>query len=92
MMETKTNNDIDYKTLLIRVANLLDAEMTLDLHMKSLEMDSHWMFEDSLPALEKVENEIECARHSLNLRMLSMLHSVLSEALNGGENDGNKDE
>lgn len=91
MMETKTNNDIDYKTLLIRVANVLDAEMTLDLSMRSLEMDSHWMFEDSLPVLEKVENEIGCARHSLHLRMLSMLHSVLSEALNGGGDDGNED-
>lgn len=39
-----------------------------------------------------VYNEIECARHSLNLRMLSMLHSVLSEALNGGGDDGNEDE
>lgn len=78
----------EYKTIVRDVAEILDAQMILDLHIKSLEMTLYHMFDDNdCEQYQDVSTEMESARHNLHLRMLSMLHSALFAALNAGTSE-----
>jgi hypothetical protein len=76
----------EFKSLVHDIAKVSDAQMTLDLHLKSLEMTLYHMFDDSdCEQYQSVAEEIEAFRRMLHLRLLSITHCASFAALKSDE-------
>lgn len=72
----------EYRNLTKDIAKILDAQRTLDLHIKSLEMTLCHLFGDfDCKPYHDIATEIESTRHGLHLRLLAMLHTATRGAI-----------
>ena len=83
----------EYRNLTKDIAKILDAERTLDLHIKSLEMTLCHLFGDhDCGPYHDIATEIESTRHGLHLRLLAMLHTATFAAIGSETNEDGADD